>query len=123
MLSVTEKFVYQADNHFKTVELKEATLAVDAEAINLCAGLREEQLSWSPRPGQMVDRPEPRRIFVEPPKSSCPQWMQPSRPAETETCTAQDHSGSTFMAASWSGAWNRGPSSRCVLPKPSGRAY
>ena len=52
MLSVTEKFVYLADNHFKTVELKEATLAVDAEAINLCAGLREEQLSWSPRPGR-----------------------------------------------------------------------
>ena len=52
MLSVTEKFVYLADNRVKTVELREATLAVDAEAINLCAGLSEEQLSWSPRPGR-----------------------------------------------------------------------
>src|SRR5271154_7404746 len=52
MLSVTEKFVYLADNRVKTVELREATLAVDEEAINLCAGLNEEQLSWSPRPGR-----------------------------------------------------------------------
>src|SRR5580658_4320280 len=52
MLSVTEKFVYLTDNRVKTVELREATLAVDAEAINLCAGLSEEQLSWSPRPGR-----------------------------------------------------------------------
>ena len=51
MLSVTEKFVYLADNRVKTVELREATLAVDAEAINLCAGLSKDQLSWSPRPG------------------------------------------------------------------------
>ncbi len=36
----------------KTVELAEATLAVDAEAAKLCAGLSEEQLSWQPRPGR-----------------------------------------------------------------------
>ncbi len=35
----------------KTVELSEATLAVDAEAAKLCAGLSKEQLSWRPRPG------------------------------------------------------------------------
>ena len=52
MLSVTEKLVYLTDNRVKTVELREATLAVDAEAIHLCAGLSEEQLSWSPRPGR-----------------------------------------------------------------------
>ena len=51
MLSVTESFVYTAEQG-KTVELKEATLAVDLEAINLCAGLSEDQLSWSPRPGK-----------------------------------------------------------------------
>jgi hypothetical protein len=51
MLSVTESFVYLTDQA-KTVELKEATLAVDLEAINLCAGLTEDQLSWSPRPGR-----------------------------------------------------------------------
>ncbi len=51
MLSVTENFVYLTDKS-KTVELREATLAVDLEAINLCAGLSEEQLSWSPRPGR-----------------------------------------------------------------------
>jgi len=51
MLSVTESFVYPAVQA-KTVELREATLAVDLEAISLCAGLSEEQLSWSPRPGR-----------------------------------------------------------------------
>jgi hypothetical protein len=51
MLSVTENFVYLADR-VKTVELREAALAVDAEATHLCAGLSEEQLSWSPRPGR-----------------------------------------------------------------------
>jgi hypothetical protein len=51
MLSVTESFVYLTDQA-KTVELKEAALAVDLEAINLCAGLTEDQLSWSPRPGR-----------------------------------------------------------------------
>ncbi len=35
----------------KTLELSEATLAIDAEAEKLCAGLSEEQLSWCPRPG------------------------------------------------------------------------
>jgi DinB superfamily len=34
----------------KTLELSEATLAVDAAAAKLCAGLTEEQLSWQPRP-------------------------------------------------------------------------
>jgi DinB superfamily len=51
MLSVTESFVYLADQA-KTVELKEATLAVDQEAINLYAGLTEDQLAWSSRPGR-----------------------------------------------------------------------
>ena len=36
----------------KTLELSEATLAVDAAAAKLCAGLTEEQLSWQPRPGR-----------------------------------------------------------------------
>jgi hypothetical protein len=52
MLSVTERFGYLTDNRVKTVELREATLAVDLEAMDLCAGLSEEQLSWSPRPGR-----------------------------------------------------------------------
>ena len=51
MLSVTENFLYLTDQS-KNVELKEATLAVDLEAINLCAGLTEDQLAWSPRPGR-----------------------------------------------------------------------
>ena len=51
MLSVTENLVYLNDR-VKTVELREATLAVDLEAMDLCAGLSEEQLSWSPRPGR-----------------------------------------------------------------------
>ena len=51
MLSVTESFVWLT-NQSKTVELREATLAVDREAINLCAGLTEDQLAWSPRPGR-----------------------------------------------------------------------
>ena len=51
MLSATEKLVYLTNNRVKTVELREAILAIDAEAINLCAGLSEDQLSWSPRPG------------------------------------------------------------------------
>jgi hypothetical protein len=51
MLSVTENFAYLTDR-VKTVELREATLAVDLEAIHLCAGLTEDQLSWSPRPGK-----------------------------------------------------------------------
>jgi DinB superfamily len=51
MLSVTESFVYPAER-VHTVELREATLSVDAEAMKLCAGLSEEQLSWSPRPGR-----------------------------------------------------------------------
>ncbi len=51
MLSATENFVYLADQA-QTVELTEATRAVDLEAIALCAGLSEEQLSWTPRPGR-----------------------------------------------------------------------
>src|ERR1700689_4539368 len=51
MLSVTESFVYLTDQS-KTVELRKATLSVDREAIDLCAGLSEDQLSWSPRPGR-----------------------------------------------------------------------
>jgi len=52
MLSAAEKFVYLTDNRVKTVELREATWAVDRAAIELCAGLSEEQLGWSPRPGR-----------------------------------------------------------------------
>jgi hypothetical protein len=52
MLSLTDRFVYLPDHRVRTVELREATLAVDLEAIDLCAGLSEEQLSWSPRPGR-----------------------------------------------------------------------
>ena len=50
----THKFLQLADRiHLaKTVELSEATLAVDVEAKKLCAGLSEEQLSWCPRPGR-----------------------------------------------------------------------
>ena len=51
MLSMTESFVYLAER-VKTVELREATLAIDLEAMDLCAGLSEEQLAWSPRPGR-----------------------------------------------------------------------
>ena len=52
MLSVTENFVYLPDHRVRTVELREATVAVDMEAIDLYDGLSEEQLSWSPRPGR-----------------------------------------------------------------------
>ena len=52
MLSVTENLVYLTDNRAKTVELRQATLAIDLEAMDLCAGLSEEQLAWSPRPGR-----------------------------------------------------------------------
>jgi DinB superfamily len=51
MLSMTESLIYPAEQA-QTVELRQATLAVDFEAINLCAGLAEDQLSWSPRPGR-----------------------------------------------------------------------
>jgi DinB superfamily len=49
---VTENLVYPVDHRAKTVALRDATLAVDVEAVDLCAGLSEEQLSWSPRPGR-----------------------------------------------------------------------
>ena len=54
MLGVTGKLFSFADRtHLATtVELSEAALAVDAEAKRLWAGLREEQLSWCPRPGR-----------------------------------------------------------------------
>src|ERR1700744_6208985 len=52
MLSVTENLFYPVDHRVKTVALRDATLAVDVEAVDLCAGLSEEQLSWSPRPGR-----------------------------------------------------------------------
>jgi DinB superfamily len=51
MLSMTESLIYPAEQA-QTVELREATLAVEQEAINLYAGLTEDQLSWSPRPGR-----------------------------------------------------------------------
>jgi DinB superfamily len=51
MLSMTESLIYPTEQA-QTVELRQATLTVDREAINLCAGLTEDQLSWSPRPGK-----------------------------------------------------------------------
>jgi hypothetical protein len=52
MFGVTCKsFAFRDRIHWaKAVELSEATLAVDAEAAKLCAGLSGEQLSWRPRP-------------------------------------------------------------------------
>jgi hypothetical protein len=54
MLGVTDRFLNVADRiHLATtVELSEGSLAVDAEAKKLCAGLSEEQLSWCSRPGR-----------------------------------------------------------------------
>jgi hypothetical protein len=53
MLGATDRFLHVTDQvHLaRTVELREAALAVDSEARQLCAGLSEEQLSWCPRPG------------------------------------------------------------------------
>jgi hypothetical protein len=49
MLSVTHRFFNLAaqSDIAKTVELSQAMLAVDSQATELCAGLNEEQLSWS----------------------------------------------------------------------------
>ena len=54
MAGVTDKFVALTGRVplSNTAELSEATLAVDAEAAKLCAGLSEEQLCWHPRPGR-----------------------------------------------------------------------
>lgn len=53
MPGVTEKFFALTGPLplAKTAEFSEATLALDAAAGQLCAGLSEEQLSWRPRPG------------------------------------------------------------------------
>ena len=52
MLSVTHRFFNLAaqSDIAKTVELSQAMLAVDSQATELCAGLNEEQLSWSSSP-------------------------------------------------------------------------
>lgn len=54
MLSVTHRFFNLAaqSDIAKTVELSQAMLAVDSQATELCAGLNEEQLSWSSSPGK-----------------------------------------------------------------------
>ncbi len=54
MLGAADRFLNVAGRvHLaRTVELSEAALAVDSEARQLCAGLSEEELSWSPRPGR-----------------------------------------------------------------------
>jgi len=54
MLSVTHRFFNLATQSdiAKTVELSQAMLAVDSQATELCAGLNEEQLSWSSSPGK-----------------------------------------------------------------------
>jgi hypothetical protein len=54
MLSVTHRFFNLAaqSDIAKTVELSQAMLAVDSQATELCAGLSEEQLSWSSSPGK-----------------------------------------------------------------------
>ncbi len=53
MIGVADRFVDLTERVplAKTVELAEASLMVDAEAAKLCAGLGEDQLSWSPRRG------------------------------------------------------------------------
>ena len=64
----------------KTVELTEATLAVDAEAAKLCAGLSE---SNSPGNHGREGGPSPRisPTCAQPPKCSCRQLIPPSRRA------------------------------------------
>jgi hypothetical protein len=54
MLGVTGRFLDFTDGiqQAKTLELTDATLAVDVEAKRLCAGLSEKQLSWCPGPGR-----------------------------------------------------------------------
>jgi hypothetical protein len=54
MLSVTHRFFNLAaqSDIAKTVELSQAMLAVDSQATELCAGLSEEQLSWSSSRGK-----------------------------------------------------------------------
>ena len=54
MLSLTHRFFNLAaqSDIAKTVELSQAMLAVDSQATELCAGLSEEQLSWSSSPGK-----------------------------------------------------------------------
>jgi hypothetical protein len=54
MLSVTHRFFNLAaqSDIAKTVELSQAMLAVDSQVTELCAGLTEEQLSWSSSPGK-----------------------------------------------------------------------
>jgi hypothetical protein len=50
MLNVMDRFSYPTERSglAKTVELSHAMLAIDADACDLCAGLSEEQLCWSP---------------------------------------------------------------------------
>ena len=64
----------------KTVELSEATLAVDAAAAKLCAGLTEDN---SPGNHGRDAGPSPRtsHTCVQPPKSSCRQLIPPLRRA------------------------------------------
>ena len=54
MVGATDRFLNVTDQvHVsRTVELREAALAVDSDARQLCAGLTEEQLSWRPGPGR-----------------------------------------------------------------------
>ncbi|WP_158752223.1 DinB family protein [Acidobacterium sp. S8] len=54
MFGATDRYLDFTDRVpvIKTVELTEAALAVDLEAKQLCAGLTEEQLSWSPGTGK-----------------------------------------------------------------------
>ncbi len=53
MLSVTEKLTHLADrpHGIHPQALYAASVAVDAAATDVCAGLTEDQLCWSPRPG------------------------------------------------------------------------
>jgi hypothetical protein len=54
MLSVRGKFIHLAnwDHGVRPGELHAASLAIDGGAIQLCAGLTEDQLSWSPSPSR-----------------------------------------------------------------------
>jgi hypothetical protein len=54
MLSMTEKFIHLAnrDHGVRPAELHAASLTIDGDAMRLCAGLTEQELSWSPNPGR-----------------------------------------------------------------------
>jgi DinB superfamily len=54
MLCATGKFIRLASraHAVQPLELHAASLTIDGGAVRLCAGLTEDQLSWSPNPGR-----------------------------------------------------------------------